>query len=360
MVKRRPIAIGAAVGAEFLLLLALGGCSAKEAAKAAPRAQAPATPVRVFVVGGIANGVATLPGASYAALIHREREATLSFRLGGRMISSPPREGQRLGAGAVVAAIDATQWRAALARAEADAARSARAAQRYGVLAPDGAVSQAQARDAADALSAARAAVTAARYDLSSTRLTMPFSGVVLSRRAELGETLAAGQAVASVADLSSPLLATVQVPVARLAGLQRGTGAQVLVPGRAQPIMARVLRIGAASDARSGTVSVDLALDRAGGLPSGTSASAVFAGGATSAAASDVTVPAEALLEAGGARATLYVIDGKGRARRTQVGFLGFSDRMARVSGLAPGARVITAGAGFVGDGEAVVVTAE
>ncbi|WP_408586749.1 efflux RND transporter periplasmic adaptor subunit [Novosphingobium sp.] len=356
---RRSIAIGAALGAG-LVMLGLGLRGGGQNAAAAPQAVAPATPVRIFVVGAGADGTGPAAGASYAALIHREREATLSFRLGGRMISSPPREGQRLGAGALVAAIDATPWRAALARAEADAARSARAAQRYGALAPDGAVSQAQARDAADALSAARAGVTAARYDLSSTRLTMPFAGVVLNRRAELGETLAAGQPVASVADLSSPLLATVQVPVARIAGLQRGTGAQVLVPGRAQPIAARVMRIGAASDARSGTVAVDLALEGAGGLPSGTSASAVFAGGAGSATASDVTVPAEALLEAGGARATLYVIDSKGRARRTQVGFLGFSDRMARVSGLAPGARVITAGAGFVGDGEAVVVTAE
>lgn len=359
MPTRRSIAIGTALGAE-LLVLALGGCSGKDAAKAAPQAQAPATPVRVFVVGSGGDGATLASGASYAALIHREREATLSFRLGGRMVSSPPREGQRLGAGALVAAIDATPWRASLARAEADAARTARATQRYGVLAPDGAVSQAQARDSADALTAARAGVTAARYDLSSTRLTMPFAGVVLNRRAELGETLAAGQAVASVADLSSPLLATVQVPVARVAGLQRGTGAHVLVPGRAQPIAARVLRIGAASDARSGTVAVDLALEGAGALPSGTSASAVFAGGATSVVASDVTVPAEALLEAGGARATLYVIDAKGRARRTQVGFLGFSDRFARVSGLVPGARVITAGAGFVGDGEAVVVTGE
>lgn len=331
----------------------------------APTAAAP-IPVRAVAVGAAGSGGSAStgsPGESFAATIHREREATLSFRLPGRLISSPPREGARLGAGAVVAAIEATPWRAALVRAQAEEDRLSRAAARYATLAPDGAVSDAQARDARDALAAARAGVAAARYDLSSATLTMPFAGVVLARRAEIGETVAGGQAVAMVADLSSPIIATAQLPAARAAGLRPGAMAQVTVPGLARAIAARVIRVGAASDARSGTVAVDLALNGAGALPSGLSASVRFdapVSAQSPTAASEALVPAEAILDAAGTRAFVYVIDQRNRAHRVEVRFAGFDDRMARIGGLAPGARVITAGAGFVGEGEAVQVTGE
>ncbi|WP_225205455.1 efflux RND transporter periplasmic adaptor subunit [Novosphingobium huizhouense] len=354
--------------------MAIGASRGQADAPAAAAGKGP-TPVRAVTIGGVDGGDgagaagaagATPWGESFAATIHREREATLSFRLPGRLGSSPPREGARLGAGAVVASIDATPWRAALVRAQAEEDRLSRAAARYATLAPDGAVSDAQAKDARDALAAARAAVAAARYDLSSATLTMPFAGVVLSRRAEIGETVAGGQAVAMVADLSSPLIATAQLPAGRAAGLRPGAAAQVLVPAMAQPLAARVIRIGAASDPRAGTVAVDLALVQPPALPSGLSASVRFAreaaagpaAGAASATLADI--PAEAILDAEGARAFVYVIDRQSRARRVEVRFAGFDDRTARVAGLPRGARVITAGAGFVAEGEAVRVTGE
>ncbi|MCW1383133.1 efflux RND transporter periplasmic adaptor subunit [Novosphingobium sp. KCTC 2891] len=322
-------------------------------------AEPPATPVQVFVVGAAGQGTNAGMAAAHAATLHRDREATLSFRLGGKLIAVPVRYGQRLGAGALVAAIDATPYAAASARQAADVARAGRAAERYGALAPEGAISDAQARDARDALAAARAGQASAHYDLASTRLTMPFAGVVLSRSAEAGETVAPGQAVAVVADLSSPLIAVAQVPVAAAAGLRPGMGARVTVPGRAEPMAARVLRIAGGGDARSGTVLVDVAVIGDGGLASGTPASVAFEGdGGARQPTGEVLIPAEAILDAQGARASVYVIDARGRARRTEVVFGGFADRFARVTGLPAGARVITAGAGFVGNGDPVAVT--
>lgn len=362
---RRGQVIAIVAGIATVGLVAMG--ASRGQADAPTTAGKGPTPVRAVTIGGAGSPAgpgAGLPGESFAATIRRDREATLSFRLPGRLISSPPRDGARLGAGAIVASIDATPWRAALVRAQAEEDRLSRAAARYATLAPDGAVSDAQAKDARDALAAARAAVTAARYDVSSATLTMPFAGVVLSRRAEIGETVAGGQAVAMVADLSSPLIATAQLPAGRAAGLRRGGSAQVTVPGMDRAIAARVIRIGAASDARAGTVAVDLALEGAPALPSGLSASVSFEGGtagpAASAAPGIAAVPAEAILDTDGARAFVYVIDRQSRARRVAVTFAGFDDRMARVGGLAPGAKVITAGAGFVGEGEAVRVTGE
>ncbi|PXA83398.1 hypothetical protein DMC18_24755, partial [Caulobacter sp. D5] len=65
---------------------------------------------------------------------------------------------------------------------------------------------------------------------------------------------------------------------------------------------------------------------------------------------------PAEALLEASGDKAAVLRLDGT-TARRTPVRFGGFDGDDALVAGLPPGSRVITAGAGFVSDGEKVSV---
>jgi RND family efflux transporter MFP subunit len=318
-------------------------------------------PVQAVMVGPTTAGGGSMP--AYAATLHRDREANLSFRVGGTISAMPARIGQHLPAGALVAALDATAYSAAAARAEAEAARSSRAATRYGALVGEGAVGSAQAADAADAARAAGAQLKAARFDLAATRLVMPFSGVVLARRAEQGETVGATQVVAQVADLASPLIATAQVPSALAAALRAGQRAEVSLAARPVPLAGRVLRIAGGADPRSDLVSIDIALIDAGSLPSGLAAAVRFPETATRAGGADkvagLTIPAEALLEAQGTAAHVYVIDASGRARRRAVRFLGFDDQLARVEGLQPGEQVVTMGAGFVAEGARLQVVA-
>lgn len=336
-----------------LFIFTLSGCSDAPAANETSAS----IPVEAVTVGG-QSGKPDAPIARFSATVHRDREADLSFRVSGTLRTLPVRIGQRLPAGTLVAALDATAYDAASARAAADTARLGRAADRYAKLVPEGAVAEAQAKDARDALAGARASLAAARYDAASSRLAMPFTGVVLARNSEIGETVNAGQAVVRVADLNSPLLATAQVPAAYAARLGKGMAAQLIVEGH-PPIPARVLRISGASDMQSGTVAVDLALQTPPPLASGTAASALFQLPAAD-AANGYLIPAEALLEAQGKQASVYVIDASGKARRRSVQFLGFDDRSARVSGLQKGARVITAGAGFVHEGDKVEQVAQ
>jgi RND family efflux transporter MFP subunit len=323
---------------------------------AAPPAGPAPVPVSAVTVGAPTAGGEE---AVFSATIRRDREANLSFRVGGTVAEAPARIGQELPAGALVAALDPTAYRAGVARQGAEVARLERAAGRYAGLVEAGAVADASARDARDALAGARAGLTAARFDLAGTRLVMPFRGVVLSRQVERGETVGGGQVVATVADLGAPLLATAQVTATAATRLRPGTPATIAAEGAA-PLAGRVLRVSGGSDPRSGTVAVEVALPGAARLPSGTPVSVRFAlsplaGGAAPAMA-PVAIPAEAVLAARGQRATVFVIDGQGRARRREVGFLGFDDRAARVSGLPAGTRVITAGAGFVAEGDRVV----
>jgi multidrug efflux pump subunit AcrA (membrane-fusion protein) len=71
------------------------------------------------------------------------------------------------------------------------------------------------------------------------------------------------------------------------------------------------------------------------------------------------LSIPAEALLEAQGTSAHVYVIDAGGIARRRAVRFVGFDDQLARVEGLHAGERVVTMGAGFATDGARLQVVA-
>lgn len=336
------------------LVVLLAACSAGPADEPEPPVA-----VAAITVGDRPALAGEASATGFSATIHRDREATLSFRVGGRITAMTARPGMRLGAGALVAAVDATPYAAGVARQAAEVDRLARAATRYDALVPEGAVAEAQAKDARNALAAARAALAAARYDAASAKLTMPFAGVVLSRQSETGETVSPGQAVAMVADLNAPLVATAQVPAGFAARLRAGMPAQVQVEGAPAPLAARVLRVAGGADARSGTVAVDLALSGAPpALASGTTASARFSLPAAAAAGDGSTlIPAEALLEAKGDSGYVYAIDAKGYARKRQVRFLGFDDQSARIAGIAPGTKLITAGAGFVTDGQAVTV---
>jgi len=322
--------------------------------RAAPDAAAPLA-VRAVVAG---DDGAAAAGTRYAATIHFDREATLAFRVPGRITALPVRVGDRLAPGALVASLESPQYAAAVTMRSADAARATRDAERLSGLVDAGAVSPAAAASARDAAHSAEAALAAARYDLASARLTAPFAALVLSRSAELGEAVGAGQAVVRVADRNGALLAVADVPAAVALHLQPGQAVQVWPEGAAAPLIGHVRHGAGGADPHSGLVAVEVILPAGSVLASGSAASVQLADHPVSTAAAPVHLPAEALIDADGSRASVWRIDAQGRARRTQVRFFGFDDRDALIAGLPPGTRVITAGAGFVGEGQQVVVS--
>lgn len=318
-------------------------------------------PLNVRAENPRGDGDRTGGAISFAATIHYDREAQLAFRVPGRIAAYRARIGDRLTRGAVLATLDPTPYAAAEQRAAANMDRAGRAAGRYAALAQEGAAAGAQALDGADQARAAQAELVAARYDLQSTRLTMPFSGVITARRGETGESVMAGQTLLTVADTGSPLLASAEVPAAQAQDLKAGQMARVgLADGRT--VEARLLRKSAAANAANGLVTVDLVLPTSARALSGSAASASFAPSVAPPVPTPpvpvLRIPVESLLEAQGETAYVYVIDAQGRARRQTVRLLGLVDRDARITGLAPSARVITMGAGFVRHGQKVEVT--
>ena len=127
-------------------------------------------------------------------------------------------------------------------------------------------------------------------------------------------------------------------------------------LPGRT--LNGRISRIGQRARTESGQIEVEAAIAPEPGLRSGMLGTmALNVAGGAARADGFARIPAEALLEASGGRATVMRLDPGDRVRRTPVGFGGFDGDHALVSGLESGARVVTAGAGYASDGERVSV---
>jgi RND family efflux transporter MFP subunit len=322
------------------------------------REDAVASVTAVTVAGAIESSATD----RFPITIARDREANLSLRIGGTIEAIPVRIGERVVAGRVVAKVNATPYSAARVRAEADLARLERADSRNRSLVPAGALSRAANEDTGSAVEAARATLAAARYDEESAIARAPFSGVILARDVEVGETVAAGQRLLRIADLGSPLIARAAVPREVAARLRIGMAARLSLSTSDAAVAAHVRHVGAAADVRTGSVEVELAVDAGQeGVPSGTVGSVVFAFAQAGAAeAAQQRLPAEALLDAADGLGHVYLVDPKtSTAHKVTLHVKGFDGEQLRVSGLETGARVITYGAGYVRDGQKVAVVA-
>ena len=295
-------------------------------------------------------------GLIAAGTLERRREITLSFRIAGVITRLNVDAGDTVAAGQLLATLDPAAVDARQIQAEAEVERARRDLQRDQTLFDQGYVSRQRLDDRRSALKAAQAAYDAAAFDRRWARLTSPAGGVVLERTAQSGEVVQPGQAVLRIADLNSPLVLRVPLADRDVARVIVGQSVEVrfdALPG--QIVTGRIVKVGQAADVRTGAVVVEVELPGRPALRSGLTATARFAGRGGGADGA-VLAPAEAILEADGEKAFVMRLDGD-RVRRTPVRFLGFDGDFARISGLPPGARVVTAGAGFVSDGEKVSV---
>ena len=298
-------------------------------------------------------------GITATGALERRREMALSFRIAGVLTRVSVEAGDAVRAGQVLATIDPAGVDARQQAMSSDLDKARRDLERAKTLYAKGYVTKVRVDDAESAVRSASAAYNSAAFDRRWARLVSPASGVVLERKAQAGEVVQPGQAVVSVADLDSPLVLRVPLPDRDVAGIGIGAPVEVSVdalPG--QVLTGRVTRVGQSADARTGAVTVEIEVAARPELRSGQIATARLASRvAATAGPAFARIPAEAVLEASGGKAAVLRLD-NGRARRTPVQFGGFDGDDALVAGLPDGARVITAGAGFVSDGDRVTVT--
>lgn len=317
----------------------------------------------------------------YSAVVEPANRVDLAFRVGGYVTSLARvggrviQEGDAVARDAVLASVrpddyDAKVGQARAAVAEAEAARGAasqalaRAEALYAARSltkPE--VEQARAALASiDArLSGARALVREAELARGDVELKSPIPGTVLRRAVEVGSLVAPGAPAFAVADTST-VRVIIGVPDTMLRSFQVGEIERVssdAAPGRR--FEGRITKVAPSADQRSRLFDVELTVPNADGALRPGMVATLDAADPGGTAAEHITVPLAAVVHgpAGGDSYAVFVVEDAqdGPVARTRAVRLGdlVGNRIAVVSGLAAGERVIVRGATIVADGERV-----
>ena len=291
------------------------------------------------------------PGAVRASgLIGYKREPELAFTSPGVIgainvdVGDEVRRGQNL-ATLRRTSVGANAAEAALARenAERDLARTRE-------LFEQGFVSEAR-------LESAQLAVERAR---EFTSLSAPASGVILRRLAEPAQTVAAGSPVLVLGDTASGLIVRAPIASGQAARVRVGDSVRVRVSElNNEARNGRVTRISAKGDELTGAFEVEVDIGEPENLRSGMVAEVEIAAAALASHDEVLLAPALALLDARADQGVMFVLDDDDVAHRRAVRTAGVTlEGVTILEGLAPGDRVVAAGAAYVRDGEPVRIS--
>jgi len=318
----------------------------------------PSVPVRV----------ATAARAAHAGEIRTtgtllfKREITLGFKVTGIIDSFSVDSGDAAKAGALLARLDPTEVGARNRDSQATLDNADVILRRQKELFARGFASQAAVDNAQMAVDRARAGRDTSAFDAAKSELHAPADGVVLSRLAETNEVVAAGKPILLFGDASGGLVLVTPVSDLQITRIRGGDLAVVQFAGIAAPLKASVTRLAAKADPRTGAFDVELKLaDVTPGLRSGLVGDARILPSISDGVSEYLAIPAIALLEGRGDRAAVFIVDANGKAQRQSVRIGGFLDDAVLIAeGLKPGDRVVTSGAPYLRNGQAVTIVAD
>jgi membrane fusion protein, multidrug efflux system len=293
-------------------------------------------------------------------------------RIEGDLVGVYAREGQRVGAGQVLARFESSEQESGLTSAEADrvAAQSELSTSQWNLeqtteLYRAGAVSERDFKAAEQGVTTARARLAAANARVRATgslvrdtRVLAPTTGIVSRRLVESGEHVSRGAGLFTL--VRSDVLELAAAVPARLAGGVRvGQSVHFNADGRA--FDGRVARVSPTVDPSTRSVAVFVQIPNASGaLKGGTFASGRVVSRTIPGA---LVVPAAAIRQsAGEGKPYVYRIAGRSIDIATvQVGVIDERGGIAEVlDGLAEGDRVVVGNVGTLGRGMTVVVAGE
>jgi RND family efflux transporter MFP subunit len=343
------------------------------------------------IASGSNGGSAPVPVLVATGYVVARRSSDVGVKAGGRLQTVAFEEGTRVRAGQIIARLEHADLDAQLAAATAAVAEAetqlvqaaaaheedVRQRERQRALSRDGittvaaltaaeaaaAVSAARVRTAEAAIVSARARVRVTEEALENTNVRAPFDGVVIKKRAEVGETVSpfgvAGQAsreggaIATIADLRE---LEVQTEVSETSVGKLGRGMPAAVKLQAYPdaeFQGRVREIFPSADRAKAIVEVRVTiLEPSADVKPELTASVTFqqapavpadanAGAAAPPATPIVVVSKRAIVQRGAQTSVWVVTNGIAATRNVTLG----PERLDQVevkSGLAPGEAVI------------------
>ena len=311
-----------------------------------------AAPVRVAVV----ETTPAIESLRAVGVLAPADEVRLAFKSAGMIEAIHVEQGQAVRRGQLLATLDDAEVASAVAQARAVADKATRDLGRGRALLADEVATREQVEDLSTANAVAGAQLRSALFNARHARIEAPADGVVQRRLAEPDELVSAGQPVLVVGNTGGGWVVRAALSDRDVVRIETGTAAEVTLdafPGRR--FAATIVEIAAAADPQTGTYEMKLSVDPAGArFVQGLTAKVVVP---DADADSVAVVPVTSLLEADGRVATVFVV-AEDVARRVSVktGRL-FGERVEVTAGLSPGDRVITEGAAWLDDNDAVRV---
>ncbi|WP_372527335.1 efflux RND transporter periplasmic adaptor subunit [Piscinibacter sp.] len=364
-IPRKPLLLSvAAVGALVVIAVVVARVQAADDKKPAAAASAPKAALTVTTT---TPQSANLPvKLSANGSIAAWQEASVGTEANGlRLAEVRVNVGDVVKRGQVLASfapdtvqVDLNQTRASVAEAEATLAEAAANAQRARELQTSGALSEQQInqyltaeRTARARLDWQRAAARVQELRLRQTQVLAPDNGIISARSATVGAVLPAGQELFRLIR-QGRLEWRAEVAAADLTRLKPGMSVQLSTAGGAT-IAGKLRMVAPTIDAqtRNGIVYVDLS-------PSPEARAGMFARGEFEIGSGQgLTLPQSAVLLRDGFSYVLRVgPDSKVAEAKVTVGRR-VGDRIEITGGLAPDARVVASGGGFLTDGDLVRV---
>jgi len=330
------------------ILALLTGCSESSG----PVADKP-TPVRVQQAS---NGPA-VPPIDTNGIVVTKHEMRLSFKTGGVVRRIHVQEGDVVKKGQRLAEIELTEVGAQVEQARQLADKAARDLKRGENLYADQVISLEQLQDLRTQAAMAAAQFQSAQFNLGHSTITAPRDGKVLRKLAEERELVAAGAPVLVFGESDRGYVVRAALADREIVNVKLGDKGEIRMdafPGQA--MAGTLVEVASAADERTGMFPIEVHFDSAPPrLVSGLVARLRLA--PTTDVPPLTYVPMAALVEGDGDRASVFVIDdGKAQRRAVRVAFI-TADSIALESGLAPGEAVVTDGALFLENGEAVEI---
>ena len=284
--------------------------------------------------------------------VEPNRTVTVRAEAAGRIAEVVAQEGRPIEAKDTLVRIEMNDRAARLKQAEARLREQRRAYDGAKRLGQRGYQAQRQIDEIFSALQAARAELAAIRLEIRNTRIRAPFSGILETRRVEIGDYVDVNGEIVTVVD-NDPLMVTVQIAQQDIDRIARGDRAEVtFATGQHGQGVVRYIAPRAEESTRTFRVEIEVP-NTDSRIRSGISAEARIPTGEV---AAHFLSPAVLTLNAAG------VVGIKTVNEADVVEFHPISIVFAEasgvwVSGLPEAARIITVGQGFVRNGEAVRV---
>ncbi len=261
-------------------LFALGACKKGPSEADAASAKAAAMTIGTENIAIVTLGE-VMSGPMLSGAILPERDATVRAQVGGSVLQTYAEQGQRVGAGELLARIDASgiedaflSARAAVTSANSSADIAVRELARSQKLLDAGAIAERdieQARRASIAANAAladaRSRLAIAQKQLGNTRIIAPIPGVISERPVSAGDVVQPGVAMFTVVDPSSMRLEA-SIPADQLSAVRIGVPVNFTIngyPGRT--IMGKVTRISPTADPATRQVRIIVSIPNTTGV---------------------------------------------------------------------------------------------